>query len=85
MLSFPAGADLSYEGPANQRRGRADQYSKVLFQWQARRQPIRLADLVAASAAGEMEEGGGGSDGLDVGPSAAAARAGAAEMQLDLI
>lgn len=35
-LSFvggrPVGADLKYEGPANQRRGRADALSKVLFQ-----------------------------------------------------
>jgi len=85
MPPFPAGADLSYEGPANQHRGRADQYSKVLFQWQARRQPIRLADLVAASAAGEMEAGSDGSKDLDMGPSVAAATAGAAEMQLDSI
>jgi snurportin-1 len=47
----PAGADLAYKGPANQRRGRADQYSKIVFQWQARRQPLRLADLMTAAAA----------------------------------
>lgn len=58
----PAGADLAYEGPANQRRGRADQFSKILFQWQARRQPLQLADLTAAAAAatdaGVEEEAG---------------------------
>jgi snurportin-1 len=54
----PAGADLAYEGPANQRRGRADIYSKVLFQWQARRQPVQLnALLLAAATAGQLEQG----------------------------
>jgi snurportin-1 len=51
----PAGADLAYEGPANQRRGRADVYSKVLFQWQARRQPLLLNVLLAAAAAGQQQ------------------------------
>jgi snurportin-1 len=32
----PYGADLRYEGPANARRGRADAFSKVLFQALAR-------------------------------------------------
>jgi hypothetical protein len=53
----PAGADLAYEGPANQRRGRADIYSKVLFQWQARRQPVQLNALLAAATAGQLEQG----------------------------
>jgi hypothetical protein len=53
----PAGADLAYEGPANQRRGRADVFSKVLFQWQARRQPVQLNALLAAAAAGQLGHG----------------------------
>lgn len=52
----PAGADLAYEGPANQRRGRADLISKVLFQWQARRQPLRLGALLKAATAGEQQD-----------------------------
>ncbi|KAF8073242.1 hypothetical protein HT031_000903 [Scenedesmus sp. PABB004] len=61
----PAGADLSYEGPANQRRGRADLISKILFQAQARLAPLRLAALVAAAAeqaarGAEEEMGDGG-------------------------
>jgi snurportin-1 len=53
----PAGADLAYEGPANQRRGRADVFTKVLFQWQARRHPLQLQALLAAAAAGEQQQG----------------------------
>eukprot|EP00882_Tetradesmus_deserticola_P007875 GHRQ01008289.1.p1 GENE.GHRQ01008289.1~~GHRQ01008289.1.p1 ORF type:complete len:253 (+),score=91.54 GHRQ01008289.1:440-1198(+) len=52
----PAGADLAYEGPANQRRGRADVFSKVLFQWQARRQPLQLDALLAAAGAGGKQQ-----------------------------
>lgn len=48
----PAGADMAYEGPTNQRRGRADLISKVLFQWQARRGPVTLQALVTAAAGG---------------------------------
>ncbi|KAG2487114.1 hypothetical protein HYH03_014227 [Edaphochlamys debaryana] len=47
----PSGADLRYEGPAGQRRGRADPFSKLLFQRLARTQPIRLEALAAAAAA----------------------------------
>eukprot|EP00775_Hariotina_reticulata_P010599 gene10599-10756_t len=47
----PAGADLAYEGPANQRRGRADLMSKIVFQWQARRNPMTLLKLVTAASA----------------------------------
>lgn len=52
----PAGADLAYEGPANQRRGRADLISKIMFQWQARKQPLQLDALIAAAAAGVPQE-----------------------------
>lgn len=57
----PCGADLAYEGPANQRRGRPDQLSKIVFQWQARRQPLRLAQLIqeAAEQAGVDEQAAG--------------------------
>ena len=49
----PAGADLKYEGPANQRRGRADIYSKILFQAVARTgEALGLEALQAAAADG---------------------------------
>ncbi|GIL48596.1 hypothetical protein Vafri_5078 [Volvox africanus] len=57
----PAGADLHYEGPANQRRGRADSFSKVLFQRLARTAPITVSMLAAAVAASESAAGGDGS------------------------
>lgn len=54
-LSLPGplqvGADLHFAGPANQRRGRADSISKILFQHLARTQPISLQQLQAAAAA----------------------------------
>ena len=40
-------ADLHYEGPGNQRRGRADTLSKIMFQYYARRQPLLLEQLLA--------------------------------------
>ncbi|KAL4439876.1 hypothetical protein ABPG75_002877 [Micractinium tetrahymenae] len=52
----PTGADLHFAGPANQRRGRADSISKIIFQFLARTQPITLQQLAAAAAAA----GGGG-------------------------
>ncbi|KAL3143993.1 hypothetical protein ABBQ32_003801 [Trebouxia sp. C0010 RCD-2024] len=45
----PLGADLKYVGVANQRRGRADACSKVLFQYMARRQPISFAEILDAA------------------------------------
>jgi snurportin-1 len=66
----PAGADLKYGGPANQRRGRADIYSKVLFQALARAGAAPgLDELRAAAAAG----GGGGGAGGAGAPDAAMA------------
>ena len=44
------GADLTFAGPANQRRGRADSISKIVFQYLARTQPITLEQLQAAAA-----------------------------------
>ncbi|KAI8470226.1 MAG: hypothetical protein J3K34DRAFT_521574 [Monoraphidium minutum] len=57
----PAGADLSYEGPANQRRGRADGLSKLLFQVLARAGAAPGLEQLQAAAAGGA--GGGGGDG----------------------
>ena len=45
----PAGAELRYEGPANQRRGKADQLHKVLFQYHARRGGMAFEQLTAAA------------------------------------
>lgn len=45
----PTGADLKFVGAANQRRGRADACSKVLFQYMARRNPISFAQLFNAA------------------------------------
>lgn len=61
----PVGADLHFAGPANQRRGRADSISKIVFQHLARTQPITLQQLQAAAAAsceaaGGTVAGGGG-------------------------
>lgn len=52
-----AGADLHYDGPANQRRGRADTLSKILFQLLARTQPITLEALLQVAAAGAAPQG----------------------------
>lgn len=46
----PQGADLKYEGPANQRRGRADLFSKIMFQYVARREPLLFESLEKASS-----------------------------------
>ncbi|KAG1677386.1 hypothetical protein FOA52_010766 [Chlamydomonas sp. UWO 241] len=46
----PAGADLRYEGPGNQRRGRADTFSKIMFQYNARRQTITIEALMQCAS-----------------------------------
>jgi len=56
----PTGADLRFLGAANQRRGRADTLSKILFQRLMRTQPITIAELVEAAGASEREETGDG-------------------------
>lgn len=53
------GADLHFAGPANQRRGRADSISKIVFQHLARTQPITLQQLQAAAASCEASGAGG--------------------------
>ena len=72
------GADLHFAGPANQRRGRADSASKILFQHLARTQPVTLAALQAAAAASEAAaaaaaEGGALGDKMGSGDSSALA------------
>jgi snurportin-1 len=74
----PVGAALHYEGTANQRRGRADLFSKIMFQHNARRQALtfeRLLESAYESGGGgeEMADGGqGGGQGADGGIGAAA-------------
>ncbi|MQL74800.1 hypothetical protein Taro_007157 [Colocasia esculenta] len=41
-------ADLHFSGKSYSRRGFADSYSKVLFQYSARHNPLRFEDLVAS-------------------------------------
>lgn len=60
----PMGADLRYVGVANQRRGRADALSKILFQMLARTKPITIEALMAAAGDEEVIGGGGGGEGL---------------------
>lgn len=47
----PVAADLQLAGGAHMRRGRADIWSKVLFQYQARRSPATLSALLEAHCA----------------------------------
>ncbi|MEW5298940.1 MAG: hypothetical protein WDW36_002009 [Sanguina aurantia] len=56
LAGRPVGADLRYEGLANQRRGRADAFSKVMFQYSVRRQPITLEDVLESIQRPAMEE-----------------------------
>jgi snurportin-1 len=72
----PVGADLEYEGAANQRRGRADSLSRILFQRAAREAPIALEALLAAAAAGVAAGAGAGAgDGSSIGVGRAGAEA----------
>jgi snurportin-1 len=72
----PVGADLEYEGAANQRRGRADPLSRILFQRAAREAPIALEALLAAAAAGVAAGAGAGAgDGSSIGVERAGAGA----------
>lgn len=50
---LPVGADLQFEGMGNQRRGRADTYSKIIFQHLARTQPILLSHFPSTKEAEE--------------------------------
>ena len=90
------GADLTFAGPANQRRGRADSISKIVFQYLARTQPITLQQLqeavassaaAAAAAAPGDKMGSGDSSGL-LGPGSMSvqseAAAGGGSMAVDV-
>lgn len=52
----PIGADLRYESLANQHRGRADSFSKILFQQRARADPLRFESLVERAGAQPIED-----------------------------
>jgi snurportin-1 len=58
----PSGADLRFEGPANQRRGRADAFSKVLFQALARAGEAPTLEQLQRAAAGAAAAGDGDAD-----------------------
>lgn len=49
----PTGADLHFEGAVRDKRRSADFLTKVLFQYNARRSPVTLEELLAAAARGE--------------------------------
>jgi hypothetical protein len=43
----PVAADVRYVGLANQRRGGADSFTKILFQYAARHAPLTIETIVA--------------------------------------
>ena len=51
----PVSADIKYIGAANQRRGGADSFTKILFQYQARRAPLTFEELLTACTEDAME------------------------------
>ena len=51
----PTGAALRFEGSAQQRRGRADTWSKIAFQYYARRAPLSFQELGEAVTCGAMD------------------------------
>jgi snurportin-1 len=63
----PVAADLKFVGVANQRRGRADTLSKILFQMMARTQPITIEMLMAAARESERVGAFGGGIGEEQG------------------
>eukprot|EP00198_Chlamydomonas_reinhardtii_P012130 XP_001701467.1 predicted protein [Chlamydomonas reinhardtii] len=52
----PCGADLHFEGTVPQRRGRADSFSKIMFQRLARTAPLSISDLEGALLASASAE-----------------------------
>jgi hypothetical protein len=51
------GADLHFEGASNPRRGRVDSCSKILFQYNARREPLTfelLLLVVSSCSSGDV-------------------------------
>lgn len=71
----PVGAALHYEGPANQRRGRTDLISKILFQYHARRDALGFEALMAAAQCCAMESADADSSGVALTDASAAAGA----------
>lgn len=51
----PTGAALRFEGSAQQRRGRADAWTKIAFQYFARREPLTFQELGAAVSGEAMD------------------------------
>lgn len=49
-------ADIHYVGKANRARAFADSYSKVLFQYTARRSPLKIEDLFASIHSSQDQE-----------------------------
>ena len=62
----PVGADLHYVGVANQRRGRSDSLSKILFQMLARTQPLTIEALMEAAKLSEAVVSLSGNSGVEV-------------------
>jgi len=52
----PTGAALSFEGAAQQRRGRADAWTKIAFQYYARRAPLAYEELSVAVLRETMDD-----------------------------
>ena len=44
----PTSADLVYEGVASQKRQSADALTKIVFQYNARREPITIGEILGA-------------------------------------
>lgn len=66
-----ATASLKFVGAPDQKRGRADMLSKIMFQMMARTRPIGVEELIEAASTSDMEEevaggegGGGGMTGV---------------------
>ncbi|XP_043726349.1 snurportin-1 [Telopea speciosissima] len=51
-------ADIHYIGKVNRARAFADSYSKILFQYSARRSPLKIDDLVASISSCHGQEDG---------------------------
>ncbi|XP_042502323.1 snurportin-1 isoform X2 [Macadamia integrifolia] len=51
-------ADIHYIGKTNRARAFADSYSKILFQYTARRSPLKIDDLVASISSCHSQEDG---------------------------
>ena len=77
----PVGAALHYEGAANQRRGRADHFSKIMFQHNARRQALTFERLLQAAEESSGGGGGGGGGGGEMAEGSGGQGGGADDME----